>query len=95
MFILTGLSNVLHNMTYIIDPACVELTIHILFLANKKFPGACLSCFSRIIKMHLYYGIYIRRKRLAFRQRQPIAMRNVQNIAVVFAGLFVYCEGTI
>lgn len=44
---------------------------------------------------NVYYGIYIRRKRLAFRQRQPIAMRNIQNIAVVFAGLFVYCEGTI
>lgn len=32
-------------MTYIIDPTCVELKIHILFIANKKFPGACLSCF--------------------------------------------------
>lgn len=37
----------------------------------------------------------MRTKRSAFRQRQPIAMRNIQNIAVVFAGLFVYCEGTI
>lgn len=36
---------------------------------------------------------YIYEKRKAFSQRQPVDMRSIKNIVVVFASLFVFGEG--